>query len=66
MKDTEALESLVRCAGSQRNLARVVGISESHISRMLNGIYPVPLHLVALGEAMSALPQKDWPERWKR
>lgn len=65
MKDTEALETLVQCAGNQRKLAAVVGISETHISRMLNGVYPVPTYLVALGEAMAALPPRDWPERWR-
>lgn len=66
MKDTEALETLVRCAGNQRKLAKIIGVSETHISRMLHGIYPVPLHLVAFGEAMAVLPQKDWPARWGR
>ena len=65
MKDTEALETLVRAAGNQRKLANAIGVSETHISRMLNGVYPVPTHLVALGEAMALLHQKDWPERWR-
>jgi DNA-binding transcriptional regulator YdaS (Cro superfamily) len=66
MKDTEALEVLVRAAGNQRKLAKAIGITETHVSRMMHGIYPVPEHLIALGEAMALLHQRDWPARWKR
>lgn len=66
MTPEQALNVLVQCAGSQRRLASVLGVSEEHVSRWVHGRYPVPQWVVVLAEAMDQLPRKDWPERWSK
>jgi DNA-binding transcriptional regulator YdaS (Cro superfamily) len=66
MTGEQALTVLVQCAGSQRRLASVLGVSEEHVSRWVHGRYPVPQWVVVVAEAMDQLPRKDWPERWSK
>jgi len=65
MSNEHALSLLIQCAGSQRRLAHVVGVSEEHVSRWMKGRYPIPDWVVALAEAMERLPPQQWPERWR-
>lgn len=65
MSNEDALRVLVQCAGNQRRLADIVGMSEAHVSRLMAGRYDVPEWMVALAEAMDKLPRRDWPERWR-
>ena len=64
MTDQEAVEVLTSCAGGSNRLARIIGMSPEHVSRLRAGRYPVPEWMHALAEAMNALPRKDWPARW--
>lgn len=53
-------------AGSQHRFATVLGISPAHLSRALAGKRDIQDVWVAVIELLEELPQKDWPERWKR
>ena len=64
MDRDRALEVLTQCAGSQRRLGVIVGVSEEHISRWRSGKYPVPAWVVVMAEAMEMIAPKDWPSRW--
>lgn len=66
MTREEALSTLVQCAGSQRHLAAVLGVSQEHISRWMRGHYPVPQWVIAMAEVMEKVPPKDWPDRWRK
>lgn len=65
MTHEEALSNLIQCAGSQRRLASILGVSEEHISRWMKGKYPIPQWVLSFGEVMNKLRREDWPERWK-
>lgn len=65
MEKARALVVLVRCAGSQRKLAEIVGVSEEHVSRWMKGKYPIPEWVPALSETMERLPPEQWPDRWR-
>ena len=64
MDGERALTVLTQCAGSQRRLGAIVGVSEEHISRWRAGKYPVPPWVIVMAELIDSLPRKDWPERW--
>jgi len=60
-----ALDKLKSAVGSQAKIARALGMSKEHVSRMATGKLPVPEYLDALVELLEALPRKDWPARWR-
>ena len=66
MNGEQALSRLAQCAGSQRHLASVLGVSEEHISRWMKGRYPVPQWVITMAEVIEKVPPKDWPDRWRR
>lgn len=65
MTHEAALNVLIQCAGSQRRLASILGVSEEHISRWMNERYPIPKWVQAFGAVMNKLRREDWPEEWK-
>ena len=59
------LERLVGIAGSQQDLARVLGRSVEHVSRIANGHQPVPEYMTIILELLDAIPQdRALPRRW--
>jgi len=60
-----AIDTLVRCAGSQKRLAGIIGVTQEQISRWRHGRYPTPKWIGALAEAMELLPPNQWPARWR-
>lgn len=65
MDNRTALDDLARCAGNQRRLSEIIGVSPEQISRWRHGVYPIPEWVSVMAELMDRLPRKDWPERWK-
>ena len=59
------IKSLLGGHGAQRKLANATGLSDEHVSRIMRGEYEAPEYLVALVEFLEAVPQKDWPKRWR-
>ncbi|HNI20774.1 MAG TPA: hypothetical protein PLS35_18785 [Nitrospira sp.] len=53
-----------RAAGSQKTWAEATGQNVEHVSRIINGKYPVPEWWEAMLELLEALPPKDRPNRW--
>lgn len=57
---------LRKIAGTQRRLAVILGLTEEHLSRISNGHRAAPAYMRVIAELLSALPHKDWPERWRQ
>ena len=59
------LDRLKRLVGSQANVARALGMTPEHVSRIANGKKASPDYLAAIAELLESLPPKDWPDRWR-
>jgi hypothetical protein len=59
------IDRLRDVVGTQARVAKALGMSVEHVSRMATGKYEVPDYVIAVTELLEALPRKDWPERWK-
>ena len=59
------LAALKALLGSQRRVADVLGVSEEHVSRMINGHTDVPRYVALLAHCLQTLPVKDWPKEIK-
>lgn len=58
-------EALLGGRGASTRLARALGYSREHISRIWSGDKAEPETLVAIAELLERLPEEDWPERWQ-
>ena len=65
MGNEDVARQLVKAVGSQRQLASILGMTEAHLSRVLNGKKAVPDYMGLILELLEALPRKDWPDRWR-
>jgi transcriptional regulator with XRE-family HTH domain len=69
MNKSAVVKRLAEIAGSQQDLAKVLGTTPETISRIANGHYPEPEYLTVileLLELLDALPQRRaLPERWR-
>lgn len=61
----DQLRALIRCAGNQKRLAAIVGVSEEQVSRWKAGVYPIPAWVPVMAECLDAMPRGQWPERWR-
>ena len=51
---------------SQTRIARAMGFSVEHVSRISTGKYDEPECFSVVAELLERLPPKDWPDRWQR
>ena len=61
---SHGLKRLRNLLGSQARIARALGMTTEHLSRIATGQREEPEYLTAFAELLEALPPKDWPERW--
>ena len=59
-------EAVLGGHGATARLSRATGRVQSGLHRIWAGRRPVPEDLVALAELLEALPEDQWPERWRR
>ena len=59
-------EALLGGRGTTPRLARALGMHASQLHRIWAGKSGLPGYLVALAELLEALPEDQWPERWRR
>ena len=62
---SHGLKRLRNLFGSQARIAKAIGMTSEHISRIANGQRKEPEYLTVIAELLEALPPKDWPKRWK-
>lgn len=60
------VERLVEIVGSGAQVARALGVSAEHVSRVRGGSRGEKAYFEALAELLELVPMKDWPERWRR
>lgn len=58
-------ERIRRAVGSQKLWAEATGQNVEHVSRIVNGKYPVPEWWDAVLELLEVTRPIDRPERWK-
>jgi len=61
---SHGLKRLRNLLGSQARIARALGMTTEHLSRIATGQREEPEYLTAFAELLEAMPPKDWPERW--
>jgi len=62
---SHGLKRLRTLLGSQARIARALGMTTEHVSRMATGQREEPEYLTAFAELLEAMPPKDWPKRWR-
>ena len=62
---SHGLKRLRNLLGSQARIARALGMTVEHVSRIANGQREEPEYLTAFAELLESMPPKDWPERWQ-
>ena len=61
---SHGLKRLRNLLGSQARIARALGMTTEHLSRIATGQREEPEYLTAFAELLEAMPPKDWPDRW--
>ena len=59
-------EALLGGHGTTARLARALGMHSSQLHRIWASKSGLPGYLTALAELLEALPEDQWPERWRR
>lgn len=60
------VERLVRILGSATRVAKALGMTPTHVSRVRTGQSGDRAYFEALAELLELVPMKDWPARWRR
>jgi transcriptional regulator with XRE-family HTH domain len=63
---SHGLKRLRNLLGSQAHIAKALGMTVEHVSRIATGAREEPEYLTAIAELLEALPPKDWPKRWRK
>ena len=65
-KGSSGVDRLIELAGSGAQVARALGVSAEHVSRVRGGSRGEKAYFEALAELLELVPMKDWPARWRR
>ena len=60
MKNSD-IQRLVRIVGSQRRTAKLLGVTDSHVSRMIHGGKEVQQYVTVIADLLEKMPRADWP-----
>ena len=60
------IRNLSQIAGSQAELARTLGLTPEHVSRIARRRSKVPRYMEVIEDLLDAVPRKDWPSYWRK